>query len=1217
MDTYNANHGDQKFGLQKHEIDEVVEAYNNKQRDEDLVAIEKFGGIKGLSDKLLTDPLKGISNDQESVNMRVRAFDNNYRIREPMPSFWFYVCDALGDTFLRILIGSAIVQISIGLSPLSENPQKDWIDSLAIIFAVIVIVLTASITNYDKEKKFKQLSEENFARIQVNVRRSGVVFTMSDEELLVGDIVKLEYGMIVPADGILISGNEFLIDESSLTGESDLIEKEIVQLCTQKRNKVLVEQHSGKVKLSSPILLSGTLIKAGGGWMMVLAVGKNSTGGKIKEAVRQNKNDEESSKTPLEIKLEEIAEDIGKFGLYAAIFTFLALFARLLYSKWIQYEYHQNILSISGNSTFNNNFTSNNSFDFNTTIYEPNATHHNHTTQGEHLQEMSNLWQGIYKEIFSIVILCIAIIVVAIPEGLPLAVTLALSFSVKKMMDDNCLVRRMHACETMGGANFICTDKTGTLTTNVLQVVNLYNNDSDVVLKERTSNTRFSKFGEKYYNTLKETIVSNIHLEVDDKNKVTGGSRTDHAFYDLFSGFGEDVKAMLDSNNSVMARINFNSDRKKMSTIVKKGSSYRIYMKGAPDIVIKACSHYIHPQTGEVVALNSNNYNKFTDMVRAYEVRKLRCIAVTYKDINQTAAETYKSNPRDNGSYELEESGFVLVGIAALLDELRPDVEKSVLTCNNAGINVIMVTGDSYEIAVAIARSANIIRQGIDYRAMKGPDFYKAVGGVDCVTCNQEIARCYCPRTASEAEARNMDESKLRKEKVRNMDEFKKIIKDLKVIARARPFDKYTLVLGLKELHNVVAVTGDGTNDAPALSKADVGFAMGQIGTDVARDAADIIILDDNFTSIVHAVKWGRNIFDNIRKFIQFQLSVNLSAVMLVFLSSCIGSESPISPIQMLWINLIMDSLGSLSLATEPPTEDLLHRKPHSKREYIITSRMWKHILIQSLIQFGIVFGLYLYAPYYIQETNPDRIFITKQIENCFGDFPGEKFSYGHHSSSYMILDGKKTSWSPLRRIIKNLNKDYCMFYDESRFEKGQIRNLYHVYKWYNTEYGNSVHMTIIFNTFVMYALFNQLNSRILDDKFNIFHKIYKNYLFVIIFLAEVGIQIAIVQYGGLIFRVSIGGLTQEQWAICVGLASTTLVVSFILKMINLDPVINFRYGRFFRRYICCCFYPKRVNSFGEQLVSDSDGSQLDEVERAVEKVELSNLNRGSFSRES
>ena len=434
-----------------------------------------------------------------------------------------------------------------------------------------------------------------------------------------------------------------------------------------------------------------------------------------------------------------------------------------------------------------------------------------------------------------------------------------------------------------------------------------------------------------------------------------------------------------------------------------------------------------------------------------------------------------------------------------------------------------------------------------------------------------------------------------------------KLVKTLNVIARARPMDKYALVLGLKLLENVVAVTGDGTNDAPALAKADVGFAMGIIGTDAAKEASDIIILDDNFNSIVHAIKWGRSIYDNIRKFIQFQLSVNISAVLLVFVSSCVVSESPISAIQMLWLNLIMDSLGSLSLATEAPVDDLLKRRPYSRKEKIINHRMWKHILFQSFLQFTIVFLLYIYAPTFIYEEDPKRILIIQQLENCFGKFPGEKAMYENHAMNYFILDGKKSSWDPLKRIYRNLDPSFCMFFDTKLFRPKQVTNLNQAFKWYNSEFGNTVHMTIIFNTFVIYALFNQINSRVLDDSFNVFSRIYRNYLFVLILVLEIICQFVFVQYGGLVFKCALGGLTIHQWLICVGLGSTSLLVSIILKIIKFEEI----FGRI-HKYIKNRKTRTNNNSLNQQLILMESGT--DDIDRAVNSISINDKSDLSIS---
>ena len=1134
------------FQIDKSEIDKIFQTYQQRESMEEINYIEStHEGLPGLSKKLNSDLENGISSNEDAKRLRIDYFDDNLRYREPMPSFWYYVAEAFEDEMLRILVVCAIFEITIGLSPLTENPGKDAFDGFGIVFAILVIVITTSVTNYNKEKKFKQLSDENFKKFQVVVVRDGSKFNISDEELLVGDKCKIDLGMIIPADGILITSSNLRVDESSLTGESDLMRKETLENCI--KNK---EKYKDK-KFPSPLVFSGTTVKEGSAWMLVLAVGKNSASGKIREHVMQNKNDEESNQTPLEIKLGDIAEDIGTFGLWSAILTFAALLFKLFYSKYIQMEYrNQQMENFIEDKILNETYN--------------RTSRENIKNETYYLLDNNSVWSGIWKDIFQSIVLCITIIVVAIPEGLPLAVTLSLSFSVKKMMDDNNLVRHMPACETMGGANFICTDKTGTLTRNKMHVVTVYNNNSEVdvnnIDSEHNENAT-SKFSNEYYKSFRDALINNIDVELNSDGDIImeSSSKTDFAFYDLLRGFNENLFHVYER----IDRLGFHSDRKKMSTIVKRDDGkYYIYMKGAPEVILNSCSHYLKHTGDSTAEITNTEVKKFDEVTKKFSSLTLRNLAIAMKEVSFDEVKAYRES-KDSTShlnYEIEKENFTLIGIAAINDALRAGVPQSVALCHAAYVRVIMITGDDVRIAEAIARNAGIIDIRENYLSLTGNEFFTRIGGIACKTCTMETNKCTCPKTIGQAKIKYGDnkddefyESKLKKEKVHNMNEFQRIIPNLRVIARARAIDKYALVLGLRELEHVVAVTGDGTNDASALSKADVGFAMGKTGTDVARDAADIIILDDNFNSIVHAIKWGRNIFDNIRKFIQFQLSVNFSAVLLVFVSSCIGSESPITAIQMLWINLIMDSLGSLALSTEDPSDELLYRKPHSKREYIISPIMWKHVIAQSLVQFSLVLFLYLYASHFIEEDHPNRIKMIQQLENCFGDFFAEQTEFKNHMIKYYIMDGKKSSWDPLKHIRRNLSPKVCLFFDEKLFDPKQITNLNEAFKWYISEYGNTCHMTIIFNTFVLYSLFNQINSRVINDRFNIFHRILDNWLFIAVTGIELIIQICIVQYGGLVFKCCLNGLTLSQWIWCLEMASSTFLVSFIMKLFKLE----------------------------------------------------------------
>ena len=361
-------------------------------------------------------------------------------------------------------------------------------------------------------------------------------------------------------------------------------------------------------------------------------------------------------------------------------------------------------------------------------------------------------------------------------------------------------------------------------------------------------------------------------------------------------------------------------------------------------------------------------------------------------------------------------------------------------------------------------------------------------------------------------------------------------------MARSQPLHKYALVLGLKEMNYVVSVTGDGTNDAPALSKSDVGFAM-FAGTDIAKEASDIVILDNNFSSLVVAIIYGRNIYDNIRKFLQFQLTVNFCACLLVFICACIGNETPLSPIQMLWVNLIMDSLGSLALATEPPYPELLKRAPTKKNESIINGKMWKHIIFQSCVQLLILLALYLWAPYFIKEENLVRLAENRIIQHCYGKLPGDIKDVNN------IIFGTSTMWD-------NTKLNYTMTErDCGNYSKKQ--ELSFAFNEYLSANGSTAHMTIVFNVFVIYTLFNQINARVLDDGFNIFIRIHHNFFFPLITLSELGLQIIIVFFGNEAFKVVENGLTGNQWGICIGFSAITFVLSAIVKLIPLDKCIQ------------------------------------------------------------
>ena len=715
------------FNIDKAEIDNIFKTYQQRKTNEEIEYLNStHKGLEGLAKKLKTDLNNGISNS--TLELRRQAFDNNLRYREPMPSFWFFVKDAFGDEILQILCLCAVIEISIGLSPFTENPGYDAFDGIGIVFAIMVIVITTAVTNFNKEKKFKQLSDENFKKFQVVCTREGSNINISDEELLVGDKCKVDMGMIIPADGIIISSTNLKLDEASLTGESNLMRKESMENCLKIKND--------NGKYPSPMVFSGTTVKEGEGWMLVLATGPNSAAGKIREHVMQNKEDEESNQTPLEIKLADIAEDIGKFGLWSAIITFAALLIKLFYSKYTQMFHKNEALEAFIEKHFHNG------------TYDKTAAE-KIKNQTYYLIDNYSIWSGIYKDIFQCVILCITIIVVAIPEGLPLAVTLSLSFSVKKMMDDNNLVRHMPACETMGGANYICTDKTGTLTRNKMHVVSFYNNANKVNVNdidhEHTQNYT-KKFPEKYYKQLRDALINNIDIELDGDGNIiiASSSKTDFAFYDLLRGFNEDLK----NKYQQLDRLKFHSDRKRMSTIVKRDDGkYFIYMKGAPEVVINSCTSYLK-STGEgIVEFSKDQGHKqqLDNVTKEYSGLTLRNLAIAYKEISLEEFNNFMQTKMntDHLNYEVEQTGFTLIGIAAINDALRPGVPLSVDLCRQACVKVIMITGDDQTIAEAIARNAGIIKQNEAYTSITGKQFIEEIGGIVCKICTMDTEKCF------------------------------------------------------------------------------------------------------------------------------------------------------------------------------------------------------------------------------------------------------------------------------------------------------------------------------------------------------------------------------------------------------------------------------------------------------------------------------------------
>jgi Ca2+ transporting ATPase len=1130
-------YSDKIFELNLSDIHRLFDISMNEPKE----CLTKLESVKEICKKLKVDPTKGITNTD--IEARILKYGHNKRYREAFPHFCNFIIDSLSDIFIRILIVASIFQIIMGVSPLSES--KDWLDGIFILVAVMLVVVTSSVTNYNKEKRFREVADNNSKR-KYTVRRNERILEEFDEEnLVVGDIIKVNNGMMIPVDGLVISGLDILVDQSSLSGEVTGVKKEHFLQCLDVRDKsenINISANNSN-NLPTPLLYSGTIITNGEGWMVTLATGNNTYIGKISEMGTANRRITED-RTPLELKLDTVAGDIGKFGLIIATLTFIVLMTKLFYSKFEEYNYHME----QYNEYLRNQTNSNNS-----------------TNTGEDIIKPASVWDGIYQEILTIFMTCVAIVVVVLPEGLPLAVTLALSFAVGRMIKENNLVRKLHACETMGNANYILTDKTGTITTAEFKVSEIYNNRTRINFYENSSKSVKKLLTHNFYEILRENIIPQLELHI----------KNDSSIADFFISVGENVKALLDMTaKDTVSRSSFNSTSRTKTTVLWSNSEnkFRILKMGAYTNIIETCNYFTDDNSGKPVALLKDDVAKFNHMELESAGSGLRIIAFCYKDIASSESHLIK---QANNS-QIESSGFNFIGYFGLSDSIKSEIPIMMETCKTAGVNVLMVTGDSAGNAVECAKQSGLILNNDDFNVLDSKKFLEEISLI-CESCQGDDSRCECGADKVEM--------------IKDIGKFKELIQGVKIFSKFSPMAKGILAMGLRQLGNTVAVIGDGTNDALAFRQADVAFAMGRKGTETCKLASDIIILDDNLSSIVSSIKWGRNIYDNIRKFIQFQLSVNLSAVLLIFISSCVGSESPISAIQMLWINLIMDSLGSLSLATEQPNKNLLYQKPCNRKESIINSTMWKHIISQSMMQFTLIFTLYLLAPTFILENNLNRIEIAKNIENCFGIYPGQKITFKNHETLYYILDGRKSSWDPLRLILPDLDPEYC-FFAKPGYEN--LNNLDEVFKWYNREYGNTVHMTIIFNAFVLFALFNQLNSRILDDSFNIFSGIFKNPIFLAIVISELIIQYLIIEYGGVIFKCAVGGLTIEQWSICIALGSTSLIIAVVMKFVNINNCHCF--GKLFR---------KKRNELNENLVNQS---REDYIERGLTNVELKHI---------
>jgi Ca2+-transporting ATPase len=641
----------------------------------------------------------------------------------------------------------------------------------------------------------------------------------------------------------------------------------------------------------------------------------------------------------------------------------------------------------------------------------------------------------------------VTIFICAVPEGLPLAVTLSLGFSMKKMMNDNNFVRHLKACETMGGATTICSDKTGTLTQNRMTVVKFHMDGDDQGQQVSLEPAIERLFAEAI------AVNTNAYMTIKEgkKDPEYVGSSSECALLQMLPQWGIDYKDIRRENPIVVLH-EFSSARKKMSTIVRKEGHFRVYVKGAPDFVLRGSTHYTD-RNGQVHELSQDDRDALLAKVSEFSDLALRTMLLCYRDF-----ESGEQLPEWDDPVNVEQE-LTVIALVGIEDPLRPEVINAIKQCDRAGVIVRMVTGDFINTAKAIATQCGILQPG--HAAMLGEHF------------------------AAQSKTDLIDD-----------------LPKLRVLARSSPRDKLRLVTLLMEAGEVVAVTGDGSNDSPALKKANIGLSMGQCGTELAKMASDIVILDDNFHSIVSALKWGRCVYDNVRGFLQFQLTVNFSAMLIAFIGSCVLKQSPLKTIQLLWVNLIMDSLGALALATRGPSDALLNRPPYGEADSLISNVLLRniigHVIYQLIVLMIILFG-------------------AKAIFGIQGDDPRPQYI-----EDVLVSD----NWYDL------LNKSGEVKADEA-LDKVVAR--------YTS--------TFVFNAFVYMQVFNLINARVAGQDFSVFDGLFSNPYFIIIFVSIAGLQAILSELAGVAFETY--HMQAEHWGISLGFGVGSLIIGAILRFIT------------------------------------------------------------------
>lgn len=766
------------------------------------------------------DKNKRIGLTDEQVKQSREQHGKNVLTPPLRTSLWKLYLDKYRDPIIQILLVAAFVSLILAFI------EKNFMETIGIFVAVFLATTVGFYFERDAAKKFNlltALSEEQ----PVKVRRNGKVMEIPRHDVVVGDVVLVEVGDEVPADGELIVCNDLQINESALTGEP-VAEKSL--------------EGGGDGAYPRNVILRSTMVMNGRGEFVVTAVGDATEIGKV----AKKSTEQTSVETPLHMQLDKLAKMISKVG---SVVSVAAFFIFLIHD----------ILT-------------------------------NPVWGGKDYFYMAEI-------VLKYFMMAVTLIVMAVPEGLPMAITLSLALNMRRMLKSNNLVRKLHACETMGAVTVICTDKTGTLTQNKMQVSALELKQGDEAL-------------------LDTAIALNSTAELNDGKPI--GNPTESALLLWLDAQGKDYEELRKQVN-VLKQLPFSTERKMMATLAEVDGETYLFVKGAPEIVMKKC------------IIEDRMLRQTTEELDEWQHKAMRTLAFAYKKIEASIMRTSRTSTAEVVAL-LDANDLQLQAIAAIADPIRPDVPAAVQECRHAGIEVKVVTGDTAATALEIGKQIGVFEDE--------PENIGADGSL--TSLDQQMI------TGEQWEALSDEEAYER-------------AKDIRVMSRARPTDKQRLVAMLQKRGEVVAVTGDGTNDAPALHYAHVGLSLGS-GTSVAKEASDMTLLDDSFKSIANAVMWGRSLYRNLQRFLFFQLVVNVAALLLVLGGSVIGTEMPLTVTQILWVNLIMDTFAALALASLPPSHEVMKDKPRKASNFIINKSIGFGILFCGIVFFLVMFALLVYC---------------------------------------------------------------------------------------------------------------------------------------------------------------------------------------------------------------------------------------------------------------